>query len=596
MEKQSIPRNEYPRPCLVRNDSTWECLNGKWDFETDSEGISNKGTLRKNNEYRYRINVPFVPESKLSGIGHTDFMPSVWYRRIIEMKTGLDTSKERVLLHIGAADYETFVWIDGNFIGSHKGGYTPFYFDITNFIKNDRKQYTLTVNCVDNTCDPLQPSGKQSMEQNNSGCMYTRSTGIWQPVWLEYVPVSYIKNVKITPDPKNEKAFIEITISDPVPDKKIKLRILFDKKTVSYIESDFAGTTAKIEADIPDPVLWDIGKPDLYDVEISYIYDNITTYFGMRSVETSGRSFILNGRSVFMRLLLDQGYYPDGIYTAPCAEDIKHDIELEMLAGFNGARMHMKIFEPLYTYYADHLGFILWGEYPNWGIDLSRNGAAEAVIPEWTEEINRDYNRPSIIGWCPFNETNPGDSQTVKNVFEITRLLDRTRPVIDSSGYCHVSESTDIFDVHDYTQDPDELRKHYDTDGSPDGRIYSNGKNEFEYDHQKPLFISEFGGIYWNIENKCDDPGSDQANGWGYGLSPVSEEQFLARFDKLCSVLLDDPGICGFCYTQFTDVMQEKNGLFSFDRYPKFSIEKIRKIVSKKAAIEMKDESRLNSK
>ena len=576
----NIPRPEYPRPRMMRD--KWLNLNGEWQFETDKEnkkGCSDETALDfcRKKKLADKILVPFSPESELSGVNDTSFILSAWYRRTFQIPEDWETGG-RVLLHFGAVDYISSVWVNGKKAGTHIGGYTPFCFDITDLI-DKKNENTVLVNAFDDTQNPLQPSGKQSMTLENEGCMYTRTTGIWQTVWLEYVPDIYIKSVFLTPDVDNSSLKIKINISESVSSETIKaVAVLGSHGTAGETNIKISGCTAEGVMPIKILSLWYTKSPVLYDIEFTFMQDKVKSYFGMRKITLKNKCMEINDRPVFQRLVLDQGYYPDGIYTAPSEEAIKKDIELALAAGFNGARMHMKIFEPLYSYWADRLGFILWGEYPNWGLDDTNPAALLSMLPEWVEAVERDYNSPAIVGWCPFNETGPGRIfRLFKAVYDITKLIDPYRPVIDSSGYFHAV--TDIFDVHLYENNVEKFREFLDSLYTGEGEAFCNSrdcKDYMKYDRKMPYFVSEYGGIPWSLEN----------GGWGYGDTPKTEEDFYENYKGLADVLLDCPNICAFCYTQLTDVMQEQNGIYYFDRSEKFDTEKLKKIISRKAEIE----------
>jgi hypothetical protein len=301
----------------------------------------------------------------------------------------------------------------------------------------------------------------------------------------------------------------------------------------------------------------------------------------------------INDETVFQRLVLDQGYYRDGILTAPSDDALVRDITLSMEAGFNGARLHQKIFEERFLYHADRLGYLVWGEFPDWG--CSGRGPIEdhqqptaSYITQWLEAINRDYSHPSIVGWCPLNETwQPITDQittlddVTQGLFLATKALDRTRPVLDTSGYSHRVAEADIFDSHDYEQNPAIFARTHSglVDGHPFSNLWDGKAMSLPY-HNQPYFVSEFGGIWWQPDAS---PGEDS---WGYGDRPKTLEEYYQRFTSLCAILLDNPLLFGYCYTQLTDVYQEQNGIYSFDRQVKFDLTPIRLAQSRQAAIE----------
>ena len=348
------------------------------------------------------------------------------------------------------------------------------------------------------------------------------------------------------------------------------------KEMGSYTANNACGThTFTIK--LSEKYLWDVGCGNLYDVAFAFGEDNVTSYFGLREVRLDGHKFRINGRSVFQRLVLDQGFYPDGIYTAPSDEALENDIKLSLAVGFNGARLHEKIFEERFLYHADRLGYIVWGEFPNWGLDSSYADSVYGILPEWTEEIRRDFNHPAIVGWCPYNETWDTDGRkqfddALDIVYRATKALDPTRPCIDTSGNYHVA--TDIFCVHDYEQNPEIFKEHYDK-LMTEGALFDNHAHRQTYKGEA-TFVSEYGGIQW----------SQDESGWGYGTGPKTEEEFLTRFKGLTDALLDNSEMFGLCYTQLTDVEQEQNGLYTYQRKPKFDPAFFHGVLSRKAAIE----------
>ena len=479
----NIPRNEYPRPQFVRNN--WQNLNGEWQFEFDF-GVSGKSRDMVNLPYSKTIIVPFCPESKLSGIEYVDFIPAVWYRRTFNVDS--DTNSKRLLMHFGAVDYHTEVFINGKSVGTHRGGYTPFEFDITKYVENGEN--TVVVYAIDDTRSPLQASGKQSTRYANAGCHYTRTTGIWQTVWTEVVPLSYIKNVKMTPDVDNECLHVHI---DCAGDRayRVKAEVSYKGEFVSSCECAVNGRNiADFTLNVEDPKLWNPGAPELYDIKFTLDErDVLESYFGMRKVEIDGLAIKINGKTVFQRLVLDQGFYPDGIITASSDQALIDDIELSMAIGFNGARLHMKVFEPRFLYHADRLGYMVWDEYPTWGYNDQDPEILCRMLPEWLEVMNRDFSSPAVIGWCPFNETSERrHPDTHTNIWIVTKNMDATRPVIDTSGYTHVNGFTDIFDVHDYEQDPEKYEQQVGKTAFDNNTIFKNRKTDVAYTGNSKTF------------------------------------------------------------------------------------------------------------
>lgn len=554
---------------------SWMNLNGEWDFAFD---FGNSGIDRKFYErdgLDRKILVPFCPESDLSGIGCRDFIPAVWYRRTVILKKEQLTG--RVLLHFGAVDYDCRVWVNQKEAGGHKGGYTSFVLDITRLLQEGEN--SLTVYAQDDNRRGMQPCGKQSALYHSHGCDYTRTTGIWQTVWLEFVPENYIRQVRYYPNIEEGTLAIEaVTAGNGI----LQAEAFYEGRSCGAARAKTAGGHAVLTLALSELHLWEAGAGRLYDLTLTFHEDSVKSYFGMRSLELDGEKFLINKKSVFQRLVLDQGFYPDGIYTAPSDEALRNDILLSLAAGFNGARLHQKVFEPRFLYHCDKLGYLTWGEMASWGFDHSSYTGYEAFLPEWIQAVERDFNHPSLIGWCPFNET--WDYEGRKQVdgllaltWRITKQYDTTRPCIDTSGNYHVE--TDIFDVHDYEQDPAAFSKTYEPFANGTGVFGDRFADRQHYRMGQPMFVSEYGGIKWA-------PDSTDEKAWGYGDGPKTEEEYIARYKGLTDALLDNPRMFGFCYTQLTDVEQEQNGIYYYDRRPKTDVSVFKEINRRKAAIE----------
>lgn len=597
----------------------WLSLNGTWQFEID-QGDSglDRGLLER--PLKSRIVVPFCPESKLSGVENTDYLNAVWYRR--EFTVPAAWAGRRVLLHFQACDYDTFVWVNGREVGRHRGGMTPFACDITDVAPAGRKAIVV-VRARDNARESM-PSGKQSWVYGNSGCHYTRTTGIWQTVWLEPVGErASLQRPKIVPDVANGRFAIEQAVTGAQRGLVLRARLRDEAGLVSEATCR-CGEGFYPRLDLPVPAqrqrLWSPEDPFLYDVALELvdeatgeIVDAAQSYAGLRSVAIDGYAVKINGRAVFQRLVLDQGYYPDGILTAPSDAALVRDIELSIAAGFNGARLHQKVFEERFLYHADRLGYLVWGEFSDWGLggreavrgwDLQSDGtvlrggnhngqeAPVSIVAQWLEAVQRDFNHPSIVGWCPLNETarRPDERIThhddvMRGLFLATKLADTTRPVLDTSGYSHMIAETDVYDSHDYDQNPKTFKARHDRLLKDDPYIVDNiwTKSPASWRKGQPYFVSEFGGIWWNPRAKPGD------SSWGYGDRPKTLEEFYTRFEGLCAALLDNPRMFGYCYTQLTDVYQEQNGIFFFDRTKKYDLRRVHAAQTRVAAIERLD-------
>ncbi len=574
-----IPRPEHPFPQMEREN--WLNLNGEWDFAFDFGRSGQERDFVKNGEYTKKITVPFCPESKLSGIGYTDFIPAVWYRRFAELSE--EQLKGTVLLHFGAVDYKAFVYVNGNEVGTHEGGYVSFSFDVTKFLKAGQNE--IIVYAEDDNRSSRQPRGKQSSKYYSCGCDYTRTTGIWQTVWLEFMPKNYIKQVKYYPDIQNGILHMEADIAGT---GTLSVSAYYEGSLCGSAQTSVTKACSgnvRLALALSEIHLWEAGCGRLYDLELSLAdgdcCDKVKSYAGLREVRLDGYRFLLNGKSLFQRLVLDQGFYMDGIYTAPTEEDLINDIRISMGLGFNGARLHEKMFEPRFLYHCDKMGYLVWGEHANWGLDMSNPLSLHAFMKEWLEGVARDFNHPAIIGWCPFNETWDYDGRkqhedNVRMIYRMTKQLDHTRPCIDTSGTFHVE--TDIFDMHNYNQDVARFTSYYE-DFKNGGAFKDDYDQRQTYIEGTPVFISEYGGIKW------DEANTNEA-AWGYGEAPKTREEFIARYKGLTECLLSNPRIFGFCYTQLYDIEQEVNGLYTYDRKPKFDPEIFKKINQQEAAIE----------
>ena len=579
----TIPRNEHPRPDRMREE--WLNLNGKWDFEIDNAKV---GAFKKFEERRSldsTIVVPFCPESRLSGIANTDFMNAVWYRRDIEVPK--EWNGKRVILHIDACDHDTTVFVNAKKVGTHKGGYTSFSFDITDFL-NESDNY-ITVYAEDDTRSGKQPSGKQSRRLESRGCYYTRTTGIWQTVWLEAVEPAHIVLYKAYPNITDTSVTLETVTSEAAIGGELTVIASYEGKEMGRAVSKVSSLSTTVKLSLAEEHLWEVGKGRLYDLKFELTKDGKTDilngYFGLREVVlTKKKGLMINGKTVFGRFVLDQGFYPEGIITAPDDKSLIFDIEASMACGFNGARLHQKVFEPRFLYHADTHGYMVWGETANWGFDHTEYANLEYFLPSWIEEIDRDFSHPSIIGWCPFNETwdQHGCQQCnalIDSAYLVAKAMDKTRPVIANSG-SYPTNYTDAHDVHDYEQDPEKFRSNYSEieNGIVRDVLYRLDPKRQKAKTWLPIFVSEYGGIRWLKK--------DDSNAWGYGESVTTEDDFFKRLEGLTDALLENEHIFAYCYTQLTDVEQEQNGVLTYEREFKFPPERFAAIFGKKSVIE----------
>ena len=594
---QNIPRPEHPQPQFER--ARWMNLNGTWDF-TMLSNIENPGNswTRRPSEWDKKIIVPFAPESSLSGIGYTDYIHVAWYRRNFNVPQ--DWKDQRIFVNFGAVDFDSRVWVNDQFIGRHVGGTCSFEYEITKALKEGNNE--IVVFAYDNTMDDRQPLGKQSRSEKSTNIsIYTRVTGIWQTVWLEARPKKFIERVYIVPYLDNSEFAITPEFNNAGYGDKFEVAIsgADGKKVASAIVQASQGATVTLK--IPKPHVWSTTDPYLYNVDlvlrsVSGETDNVKSYAGMRKFHIEGNRLFLNNKPIFLRMVLDQGYYPDGIWTAPTDQALKNDIQLSLDAGFNSARLHQKVFEARFHYWADKLGYLTWGEFADWGgvHNFRSNEGLIIEANEWREAIMRDRNHPSIVAWTPFNEARGAASNDiefyryiVRNFYDLTHALDPGRPVNSTSGWVNVY--TDIFTTHDYTQDATVFRERYQSVNpkEPEKARVSSPELAIPYAGQ-PYVVDEYGGTGWLPSYTTSKPpqGARNATGrFGIGYGKTADEVLVIVKD-LTDALLDNPNISGFTYCQLTDVENEVNGVYYYDRKPKFDIKKFHNILVKPAAIE----------
>lgn len=585
-----IQRTEYPRPQFVRQ--SWLNLNGTWEFAFDDNKVGRKKKWHHGNTpLPLAIQVPFTFESELSGIDDPEIHDNVWYRRSFSVP---DTWKGKdVLLHFGAVDYVAHVWVNGELVATHEGGHTPFYADITHEIRSEGDN-VIVVQAEDFSKNLSLPRGKQYWETKSKGIFYTRTTGIWQTVWMEAVESTYLEKVNMTPNIDRGELELTSFVHGHNKDDDIRLKVNISFKDQFICEDMYSLKEQEEKRTILLPhfngfrrcMLWSPDEPNLYDISFTLIkngktVDEISSYFGMRKISVENGKVMLNNKNYFMRLVLDQGYFPDGNLTPPSDEAIKQDIVLTKEMGFNGARKHQKIEDPRYHYWCDKLGLLVWGEAAN-AYQYSQE-YVRRFTKEWQESIARDINHPCIVAWVPLNESwgvwnikeNTCQQQHALAMYHLTRSIDPTRLVVSNDGWEHLR--TDLCTVHDYEPSKAILEERYSTVNSALNGIRNHHRSTFvggiQYEGQ-PILVSEFGGISFK---------KSQWEGWGYS-GAENEKDFLEKLQNVIDPMLSSPVVQGFCYTQLTDVEQEINGLLTYDRVPKASLEEIRKMVSGRCA------------
>jgi beta-galactosidase/beta-glucuronidase len=580
----------HPRPQLARQ--RWTDLSGPWAFAFDDGDVGlAEGWPHRADGFDRTIVVPFPPESRASGIGETGYHPVVWYRRTFRVPA--EDRGGRLLLHFGAVDYRAAVWVNGQLVARHEGGHTPFFADIAPVLLPEDAEQAVVVRAEDQPLDLAQPRGKQDWEEEPHKIWYHRTTGIWQPVWLEPVARCHIADVRWTPDLDRGLLGVRLRLNRR-PDHPLTLEIrlslrgeLLERDVATIERGEFRREIAIAPAErvmSRDRVFWSPRHPNLIDAELilrdgETIIDRVTSYAGMRSCGYANGRFLLNGRPYYPRLVLSQGYWPESHLAAPDAAALRREVELIKAHGFNGVRLHQKVEDPRFLAWCDRLGLLVWGEMAN--AYVFSPTAVEQLTREWLEVLHRDFNHPCIVTWMPLNESwgvpalesDPAQRDYVRGLYHLTRALDPTRPVIGNDGWEHIV--SDVWGIHDYTHEGEALRERY---GTPEALERTLRQVQPHYRslalpdlprRGEPVMLTEFGGI--NFDPDPDRPW------WGYGRAH-DRESYLAKYAELVDAVLDSPAIAGFCYTQFADTEQESNGLVTADRTPKLDPEAVRAI------------------
>ncbi|WNQ12904.1 glycoside hydrolase family 2 TIM barrel-domain containing protein [Paenibacillus aurantius] len=589
--KEELIRPEYPRPQFIRND--WLNLNGIWHFAFDDARAGERDRWHMSEEpFDRQIRVPFCFESKLSGISDTSIHDVVWYRRTFALPP--EFQGKRTLLHFGAVDYTAKVWVNGIFMGSHEGGHTPFTLDITYALQEGDN--VLTVRAEDDHLDTTLPRGKQYWKEKSASIFYTRTTGIWQTVWLEPVSTVSLEKVKCTPDLDRNRIELKVFLRggrlDFQAEMELSVKIGMRGQPVTQAVYRVTRGIESYTVDLNDFHVhqstherwWSPETPNLYDIQYELsqngeTIDSVSSYFGMRKISIVDGQIYLNNWPYYMKLVLDQGYHPEGILTFPSDDIIRRDVEMTKEMGFNGARKHQKVEDPRYLYWCDRLGLLVWGEMAN--AHDSNDANFHRFTAEWQSAIDRDYNHPCIVAWVPLNESwgvpNIANDEREQNyamsLYYLTKSMDPSRLVISNDGWEQMK--TDLMTIHDYSWEEKVLDQRYGSlettlSSRPAARLLLARGQTYE---GQPIIISEFGGISY-------DP-SHGAFGIHYSAAQ-DEEDLLQRLAAVIRPVLRSPIVKGFCYTQLTDVEQEVNGLLTCDRNPKVPLEKIRAVLEGK--------------
>jgi beta-galactosidase/beta-glucuronidase len=586
LEEPTVSETLHPRPRLTR--TRWHDLCGTWDFayDDDNAGLDAHWNIDPSHFDR-RIEVPFPPESELSGINDKTYHPIVWYRRSF---TAQQQPGERLILHFGAVDYRARVWVNCQLVATHEGGHTPFSADITTALVEGEQ--VVVVRAEDRPLDGSMPRGKQDWEPTPHAIWYDRTTGIWQPVWLEPVPATYLTSFHLTPDLVESAVKLEARLNHGL-EGWLSVSLRKGDELLAVQQVMVSGDTATTSISIPrarngqrrGDLYWSPESPNLITVtavllsEAGEQVDTVESYFGLRSVGIGEGRFLLNDRPYFVRSVLEQGFWPQSHLAAPSADALRKEVELIKALGFNACRIHQKIEDPRFLYWADHLGLLVWGEMAN-AYEFNPS-AVDRFTREWLSAVDRDRSNPCIVTWVPINESwgvediarNPAQQAYASSLYHLTKALDPTRPVISNEGWEHTV--SDIIGVHDYTQHGSQLTARFGSAEAIAATLASfkpNRKRQrlIEDDRDQPVMLTEFGGISFH-------PAAGQK--WMGYATVATDEEYLAILSDLFAAIYRSPELSGFCYTQITDTQQEKNGLYDEHRNPKLPVDKLREII-----------------
>lgn len=582
MAEIQIPRNEYPRPDFQRD--CWESLNGRWEFTFDDDRCGEKlGYPEGKGAFSTEIVVPFSYHTPASGIGDTTLHDVVWYRRTFDLPEKM--KEKRVFLHFGAVDYEAAVYLNGKLLGRHIGGYSPFCFDITDVVL--AKDNLLTVRALD-TNDMSQPRGKQIWKDSPFACFYWPTTGIWQPVWLEATGEQRIQSIKMTPDIEQDLLNLELMVDGFVPENEVEIEVTYNGRTVKKLTSSLDHRLSEIAISLysewfeEEVHYWTPENPRLYQIRLrllnaGQLVDEVQSYFGMRKISVRDGKIELNNKPYYLRMVLDQGYWAESGLTPPTDEAIRRDVELTKAYGFNGARKHQKIEDPRYYYWCDVLGLLVWGELPS-GYQFTDSEICN-LTRDMQTFIQRDYNHPCLMAWIPLNESwgvskiwNDRRQQHLgESLYHLCKAMDPTRLVSTNDGWEMVT--TDIAGVHDYAPTGEMIRKNLPADKLDQLEVLMPQDRHLVAEGYSvkgcPLMMTEYGGIAL---------ASQAENGaWGYAGAEKDVASLVRRYIDVTEAIENIPEICGFCYTQLTDVYQEVNGLLDCNHEIKVPIEDIAK-------------------
>lgn len=583
-----VPRPEYPRPQFVRQ--RWLNLNGEWEFSFDDADQGLRHNWHDGRSLGGRIIVPFPYQCELSGINDKSVHEVVWYARSFEVPD--EWREQDLLLHFGAVDYSATVWINGHEVGHNSGGHVPFSFEIGPYLQSGTNRLTLR---VEDRQDTDQPRGKQSASGKPVRIYYYCTTGIWQTVWLEPVSPIRIEELDISTSASDESIELVVRLHAPFAHRRLEIDVLESpdsENPVTHETVNTRGASGRSLLKIVGAKLWSAQSPHLYGLRIrlyqgDQLLDDIKSYAGIRTFDLRDGRFFLNGRSTYLSMVLDQGYWPESYMAAPSDDALRQDVEWVKRFGFNGVRKHQKIEDPRWLYWCDRLGLLVWGEMPNarsWSIR-----AEERLLAEWMRAVRRDYNHPSIITWVILNESmgfpelrhhHPGQYAFIERAVRLTRRLDPDRPVIDNDGWEH-TDLTDICAIHDYSQPSEKLVARYDETlrgGPPPPKGWHKDKPLFLCNSRyrgQPIVLSEVGGFLLVPEGAAGQRLDRLYDFYGSFSSP---EELLEKYTDLMKGLAALTFLAGFCYTQLTDIEHEINGLLTYDRKPKVPPELIAEI------------------